>query len=198
MSEEGIVELKIDRFSEFVRDKNLTSQDRFSVPTYIYGLPWKIKAYPYSSPENLTFFLQCNEEDDDPNWSCQASVKLQIVSQKAGVDDHVRQFDHKYTYNDKTRGYSAFIRCDKLLDPENGFIKDDVVILRAHVKAEMPHCPEMSKLRAFASSISDPPDGTLIVGTNKIPIHKMVCIWYRNDDLKIPMIVPIENLSLKQ
>ncbi|KAI1692156.1 BTB/POZ domain-containing protein [Ditylenchus destructor] len=65
-----------------------------------------------------------------------------------------------------------------LLDPENGFIKDDVVILRAHVKAEMPQSAKISNLRAFASSISHSSDGTLILGANKIPIHKTYLSYY--------------------
>ncbi|KAI1694903.1 BTB/POZ domain-containing protein [Ditylenchus destructor] len=179
--EEGTVELKIDRFSEFVRDINPTER-RFSAPTYIYGLPWKILSYSSvgsaDSQKTLGFFLQCNREDDDPNWNCRAHNKLRIVSQKAGVDDKARQFVKDFTSKKGEWGYSDFSSCDDLLDPEKGFIKDDVVILRAHVKAEMPQSAQMSKLHAYASSISDPPDGTLILGSNRIPIHKMYLSYY--------------------
>ncbi|KAI1690505.1 BTB/POZ domain-containing protein [Ditylenchus destructor] len=124
----------------------------------------------------LGFFLHCNEEDDDPNWSCQASAKLQIVSQKAGVDDHVRQFVTNFSSKRTYDGWSTFIY--ELLDPEKGFIKDDVVILRAHVKAEMSESAQKAKLRELTSSISHPPDGALIVGGNRIPIHKMYLSYY--------------------
>ncbi|KAI1708988.1 BTB/POZ domain-containing protein [Ditylenchus destructor] len=180
--EEGTVEVKIDRYSKFVRDKNPTQQRFRSPPTYIYGLPWKIMYYSSigsaDSDKTLGLYLQCNREDDDPNWSCRASIQLRIASQKADVDDKARLFVKDFTSKKNEWGYSDFTSCDELLDPENGFIKDDVVILRAHVKAEMPQSAQMTKLHAFGSSISDPTDGTLIVGTNRIPIHKMYLSYY--------------------
>ncbi|KAI1695513.1 BTB/POZ domain-containing protein [Ditylenchus destructor] len=173
MSEEGNVELKIDQFSEFVRGKI----PRSSSPTYIYGLRWKIVALTGRS-EILSFYLWCNEEDDDPSWNCQTNAKLQIVSQKAGVDDHFRQVVKMFSSKTTFDGYPEFIRCDELLDPENGFIKDDIVILRAHVKAEIPQGVQIAKLQEIPSSISDPLDGALIVKGNRIPIQKMYLSYY--------------------
>ncbi|KAI1692155.1 MATH domain-containing protein [Ditylenchus destructor] len=168
MSEEGTIELRIERFSEFVQD----DRQRWSAPAYIYGLSWEISALAFPN-KALGVYLHCNEEDDDPNWSCQASFELRVVSQKTGVDDRVRQFvktfssnktvhedddfincdemveiDHgglfvnTFSSDETVYGDEDFISCDVLLDPENGFIKDDVVILRARVKAEVPQSAE--------------------------------------------------------
>ncbi|KAI1690612.1 BTB/POZ domain-containing protein [Ditylenchus destructor] len=42
----------------------------------------------------------------------------------------------------------------------------------------MPQGVEKAKSNEFVSSISDPPDGVLIVGDNRIPIHKTYLSFY--------------------
>ncbi|KAI1705955.1 BTB/POZ domain-containing protein [Ditylenchus destructor] len=108
--------------------------------------------------------------------SCRATASLHIVSQKEGVDDIVT---HKVdNFSNVQWSQLESMRCDVLLNPDNGFIKDDTVIVRVHVTAEMPQGVENAKSNEFVSSISDPPDGVLIVGGNRIPIHKTYLSFY--------------------
>ncbi|KAI1693308.1 BTB/POZ domain-containing protein [Ditylenchus destructor] len=172
MTEEGTLELRIDRFSEFVA--NNPESQLFSAPTYIHGFVWRIVVKPSKEPNNRLIFLECTGGDDVPNWSCKASVALHFVSQKEGLKDLIYKMDHNFS-KECDSGLLSSMSCSYFVNPDNGFIKDNTVILRVHVKAEVPQNVRIAKI---TSSISDPPDGVLIVGTNRIPIHKTYLSFY--------------------
>ncbi|KAI1706106.1 BTB/POZ domain-containing protein [Ditylenchus destructor] len=173
MTEEGTLELRISRFSEFVA-KNLES-NLFSVPTYIHGLVWRIVVKPSEEPNIRLIFLECTGGNDVPNWSCQASVALHFVSQKEDVIDGIVKSNHTFS-KENDSGQLSRMWCSTVLNPDNRYIKDNTAIIRVYVKAEIPQ--GVRKLCNFASSISDPPDGVLIVGTNRISIHKTYLSFY--------------------
>ncbi|KAI1690820.1 BTB/POZ domain-containing protein [Ditylenchus destructor] len=168
MTEEGTLELKIDQIST-------NTTDRISnAPTYIHGCAWTISADGHFG---LNFRLHCNGRDDDKDWKCRATVKFHIVSQKDGVDDIVNHIVDDFSKKNDTK-ILQYISYKVLLDPDNGLIKNNTLIVRVHVTAEMPQGVEKAKPKTFVSSISDPPDGVLIVGDNRIPIHKTYLSFY--------------------
>ncbi|KAI1710685.1 BTB/POZ domain-containing protein [Ditylenchus destructor] len=130
-----------------------------SVPAGSMQFPVMTPAMPYQQAQNQMLF-------QNPNLQCSvsasATASLHIVSQKDGVDDIV---SHKVdNFSNVQWSQLESIRSDVLLNPDNGFIKDDTVIVRVHVTAEMPQGVENAKSKEFISSISTPPDGVLIVG----------------------------------
>uniref|UniRef100_A0A914HZ66 MATH domain-containing protein n=1 Tax=Globodera rostochiensis TaxID=31243 RepID=A0A914HZ66_GLORO len=141
----GKIMLKIEKVSEFMRwDKNRGRQ-LSEEAVYIRGLPWKIYADPPTLPDSaqkwLSFFLQCNAENTDYNWSCAGSITLRIVSQKKGKKDRTRKISrHIFQATDNDWGFSQFMTFEELMDPDNGWYdaKNDTVILSAEVKAEEP------------------------------------------------------------
>ncbi|KAI1710409.1 BTB/POZ domain-containing protein [Ditylenchus destructor] len=164
MTEKGTLELRIDQFSK-----------QPAVTINIHGRVWEAKAQ-FITTNNLAFILQCNGRDFDSNWKCRAIANCHIVSQKEGVDDIISHKVHDFSQGDSVH-FDA-IRYDVLLDPDNGFIKNDTIIVRVHVTAKMPQGVENAKSIKFVSSISDPPDGVLIVGDKRIPIHKTYLPFY--------------------
>lgn len=143
---EATLRLDIEHFSEFARGTSENSQ-YLSKPVYVRGLPWKILAMPReqnrmdrrSTVRSFGFFLQCNGEAEALSWSCTANATLKILSQKPGVEDHSRRINHTFYQKENDWGYSQFMPCDTLLNPENGYIKDDVVKLEVTVSADAPH-----------------------------------------------------------
>ncbi|KAI1715993.1 ubiquitin carboxyl-terminal hydrolase 7 [Ditylenchus destructor] len=94
---EGSIEMRIDRFAEFVRD----GKWRWSAPTYIRGLPWKIISYSgvnssdqsnnhsgQSPSKDLGIFLNCNNDSDSQTWECQAIVYTACQGTKRGCQGH--------------------------------------------------------------------------------------------------------------
>ncbi|KAI1701523.1 BTB/POZ domain-containing protein [Ditylenchus destructor] len=157
-----------------------TPQQPITATTNIHGQVWEVKAkvssLRTSCQSRMTFSLRCDGRDDDKSWKCRAIANFHIVSQKKGVNDIVRNKVDNFSKGEWSQLES--IRCDVLLDPDNGFIKNDTVIVRVHVTAEMPRVVENANPNKFVSSISDPPDGVLIVGDKRIPIHKTYLSCY--------------------
>ncbi|KAI1713408.1 cytochrome p450 domain-containing protein [Ditylenchus destructor] len=176
MTEEGTLELRIDRFSEFAANES----QLFSAPTYIHGFVWRIVVKPSWRSDVRLVFLQCTGGDNVTNWSCKASATLHIVSQKVGVDDLEIVEKGLSLSMESDFELLSKISCSGVIS-DSDLIKDNTVILRVHVKAEVPpgvRIAKIASLKKFASSISDPPDGVLIVGTNRIPIHKTYLSYY--------------------
>ncbi|EJD75026.1 ubiquitin carboxyl-terminal hydrolase [Loa loa] len=145
---EGILRMDIDRFSDFARGSSETHQ-KLSEPIFVRGLPWRILAMPReqnrfqserrSAGRAFGFFLQCNGEAEAISWSCTASAVLTVLSQKPGVENHVRRINHTFYQKENDWGYSQFLPCETLLNPESGYIKDDTIKLEVLVMADAPH-----------------------------------------------------------
>uniref|UniRef100_A0A914I2D1 MATH domain-containing protein n=1 Tax=Globodera rostochiensis TaxID=31243 RepID=A0A914I2D1_GLORO len=112
----GMIVLKIEKVSEYARDDVI--DHRLSEAVYIRGLPWKISTTSDALFNRFGFYLRCNDENTDSNWSCAGTPTVRIVSQKEGKKDHTRV----------------------LMEPKNGWYdaKNDTVILSAEVTAEEP------------------------------------------------------------
>ncbi|VDM54787.1 unnamed protein product [Angiostrongylus costaricensis] len=146
---EGTIYLDIDGFSQFCKGSPETQQ-RLSKPVFVRGLPWKILAIPRDAArvgtgtrpnKALGFFLQCNGDSDAVAWNCIASASLKVLGQVEGFDDHSRRITHTFYPKENDWGYSQFLTCDvsHLINPDNGFIKDDTIRLVVHVSADAPH-----------------------------------------------------------
>ncbi|VDO99237.1 unnamed protein product [Soboliphyme baturini] len=86
----------------------------------------------------LGFFLQCCPESYSDSWSCQAAAELRLVSQKPCVSNFVRKTSHVYTAKENDWGYSCFMTWMDILDENQGYMKDESVILEVYVKADAP------------------------------------------------------------
>lgn len=58
------------------------------------------------------FFLQCNGEAEAISWSCTASAVLIVLSQKFGIENHVRRINHTFYQKENDWGYSQFLPCE--------------------------------------------------------------------------------------
>uniref|UniRef100_A0A8R1TU98 Ubiquitin carboxyl-terminal hydrolase 7 n=1 Tax=Onchocerca volvulus TaxID=6282 RepID=A0A8R1TU98_ONCVO len=140
--------MDIDHFSDFARGSSETHQ-KLSEPIFVRGLPWRILAMPReqnrfqserrSAGRAFGFFLQCNGEAEAISWSCTASAILTVLSQKPGVENHVRRINHTFYQKENDWGYSQFLPCETLLNPDSGYIKDDTIKLEVLVMADAPH-----------------------------------------------------------
>uniref|UniRef100_A0A914MVF0 MATH domain-containing protein n=1 Tax=Meloidogyne incognita TaxID=6306 RepID=A0A914MVF0_MELIC len=141
---EGQIILKIEKFSEFAREK--PGNRRLSDPVYIRGLPWNILAIAREMSSRsagrrcLGYFLQCNLGDEDPSWSCSAKVALKILAQKPQEENHVRKVTHVFHAKENDWGYAQFMTFENIMDPEEGWYdeKEDTIILLVYVKADPP------------------------------------------------------------
>ncbi|CAH0719456.1 unnamed protein product, partial [Brenthis ino] len=117
-----------------------------SPPCYVRCLPWKILVLirntttPDRQPQKaLGIFLQCNGDCDSPGWSCYGVGELKLLSYKPDGEHLCRKLHHMYHCKEDDWGFAHFISWKELLDPDNGFVKDDSITIEAHVVAEAPH-----------------------------------------------------------
>uniref|UniRef100_A0A915DAS4 BTB domain-containing protein n=1 Tax=Ditylenchus dipsaci TaxID=166011 RepID=A0A915DAS4_9BILA len=147
--QEGSLTLKIDRFSEFASVAIPASQQILSTPVYIRGLPWRILAVPRDAGSRPNSFS------------------------KRGVDDNTRKIIHTFQAKENDFGYSQFLKIDSLLDPNNGYIKDDTVLLQVDVSAG-PHHKFKEGMRGdeFLTSGLVESDCTIVVEGHRFPVNK--------------------------
>ncbi|XP_019633489.1 PREDICTED: uncharacterized protein LOC109476912 [Branchiostoma belcheri] len=125
------------------------TERKFSHAVFIQNLPWKILAKPsgdskyawqsreWQPNKNLAVFLHC-DADSKSLWSCHASAELRLIPQKIGVQPLTHNIDQIFYNKDRSGGTTHFMPWHELCDPQKGYIKDDKIILEAHVKADAP------------------------------------------------------------
>ncbi|KAL3109571.1 hypothetical protein niasHT_016915 [Heterodera trifolii] len=123
----GTLSMEIEKLSEFARE--IKGSDRKSETLYIKGMPWKIWAQIETKNESnekcLGFFLLCDASEKDGNWSRKCSATLRIVSQKNGVGNFTRKFDHVFNNNSNNWGFVDFISFAELMEPSKGLYNKD-------------------------------------------------------------------------
>ncbi|GBP91321.1 Ubiquitin carboxyl-terminal hydrolase 7 [Eumeta japonica] len=117
-----------------------------SPPCYVRCLPWKILATVRhtTTPDRqqqkaLGVFLQCNGDSETSGWSCYGLGEIRLLSHKQEGEHVIKKIHHMYHSKEDDWGYAHFVSWNDLMDPENGFVKDDSVTLEARVIAEAPH-----------------------------------------------------------
>lgn len=112
---------------------------------YIRNLPWQILVMQKDAPsrenqhsKSLGFFVQCNNGSKSTSWSCFASAELRLISHKPGAEPLLRKCQNLNYSKEKDWGFSYFISWEDLLDPKQGYLKDDAITLEVHIKAEEP------------------------------------------------------------
>jgi len=138
---QATINLKIENFIK-LQDSIL------SPPAFIRNLPWRLIASPRNhdgqkaqdgqSIEYLGLFLQCDGDSNLNTWSCKANAEFSIISQKEGVENLTSKMEKIYNINGNVWGYIKFKRWDYILSPENGYIKDDAIILEVFLSANVP------------------------------------------------------------
>ncbi|KAL3116873.1 hypothetical protein niasHT_003397 [Heterodera trifolii] len=116
----GKLSLKIEKFSEFARQKELSRK--------------------YTGTKYLGFFIQCNADDYGSDWSCTCLATIRVVPQngnkKTKSNDGSKRIYQSFWPKDKECwGFSKFVAFQKLMDPEAGWYnkEKDTVTLSADV-----------------------------------------------------------------
>ncbi|XP_052766415.1 uncharacterized protein LOC128207504 [Mya arenaria] len=107
---------------------------------------FKFNAFLKISPENFGFFLQCEPPDGIENWSCVVKGIL-IMKKHSGASDknnRCLKISHTFTPEQFDWGFGAFEKMEKVLNPVNGYIKDDSLKVKIHFLANKPSWIEPS------------------------------------------------------
>lgn len=117
------------------------SEQVSSVQTFVRNLPWRILA-DQTVDENLTlylgFYLQCDGDSKGTMWSCNATAELRMIPQKEGMKPLLHKISQKFCAGEDNWGFAYFKAWNDIRDPENGWIKDDSIILEVGLSADVP------------------------------------------------------------
>ncbi|KAL3111050.1 hypothetical protein niasHT_013074 [Heterodera trifolii] len=138
----GKITLKIDKFTEFARQKaDGSSQVMYSDAVYIGGFQWKIVAeITIAAASKLAIYVKCNAKDYGSKWSCSCSVTMRIVSPKKGKADLVGEFEHAFCAQQPGgRGWPHFTTIEELMSPYYGWYneEEDTVTLSADLTIKL-------------------------------------------------------------
>ncbi|CAB3405510.1 unnamed protein product [Caenorhabditis bovis] len=132
------LQLVINRFSHL--DETMCSEAKL-----IEGVQWKIMVMPKQhlvqkkQQKCMGFFLQCSPEKAySDTWSVHAIADMRMLSHDKNIPHFARRTTHTYTAKENDWGYSCFMTWADILDKNQGYIKDDTVVLEIAVKAEPP------------------------------------------------------------
>lgn len=129
--EEGLtknVRLTIKRINDF---------DGFFSPVFTTsGLTWLIKVYTtkVENTKNVSVMLKCAHKEST-DWSCDAMVAFRLISFDPSKPPYELKFKTFQKFNRKTtsRGFKEFITWQELSKVENGYVKDNSIILDVEI-----------------------------------------------------------------
>lgn len=108
---------------------------RLSPPFYFRNLFWRLKVKWNQTTDTedsqLSCFLMCDGGPSNQLWKCTATSTHKVLSQREGIKHSSETSSLPRLFDPKSSswGYREFIKKNTLLNPDNGFIKDDKIIL---------------------------------------------------------------------
>ncbi|ELU07571.1 hypothetical protein CAPTEDRAFT_219914 [Capitella teleta] len=106
---------------------------------YMRNLRWSVFLRTnYSRPKSLAVFVKC-KSDSSSTWSCKVSYELRLLKQKADGPSYTKMSTRIFEPNKSSWGYDPFISWDQLMDPENGYVKDDSIVIEVKLIEVAPN-----------------------------------------------------------
>ncbi|GMT29688.1 hypothetical protein PFISCL1PPCAC_20985, partial [Pristionchus fissidentatus] len=133
--QETVIRWEIDEVSK------LTEEWRESPIKFVSGLPWRLSVKKECSEKTgyvpyLAVFLRCNDESDCELWRMEHESKMVLVHRKDPQKSLMGTILKPFSKNDTDWGNDKAIEFAELLDPSKGFIKDDRIIIEAHIEVK--------------------------------------------------------------
>ncbi|KAL3318378.1 Ubiquitin carboxyl-terminal hydrolase 7 [Cichlidogyrus casuarinus] len=132
----GTIEYRFDNVSRF-KTRVADSSRNLSEPVKIRCLPWKILLL--FNKDDLGIFVQCNGDNESNTWNCSAKARIDLVRQNHDDGNKTNTISHVFTSKENDWGYRSFLKLEELFNPQNGYVHNDCIIVRAHIEAEAPH-----------------------------------------------------------
>ena len=132
-SSEGTFQFIVENVSKMSKRDVFVYSPRCMINT----LPWQIMMGPGTPDTTYSVYLFCNKDAESTTWCCRASVELKTLNWDPHAAPHNRLVEKDRVFNHKENnwGLNSFLNWDHILDPANGFIKNDKIPLEARVSA---------------------------------------------------------------
>ena len=106
-----------------------------STPFFVRSIAWTIGARTDVEDCNRIVFYLCCNSGSPLYWSCRASGDIRLIHERGG-----KKFSRKFTktFCGKDSCFGFYMDWNEVMDPENGYIKDDCVTIEVQVNADAP------------------------------------------------------------
>ncbi|GMR43136.1 hypothetical protein PMAYCL1PPCAC_13331 [Pristionchus mayeri] len=161
--------------------EKLDNDGVYSEQQTISGFPWRAnvsKEEDEDGIEYLGLFLHCEMNKHSSVWFCDVSYEMTLVNQRDALLSETIKQTHRFDYSEGRLGIGAaeFITMEKLLNPNEGFIKDNMI--RVEVKVTVNNSSLSRKFRGKPHvdlfSPSPQADAVLIVDSFKLYVNKQL------------------------
>lgn len=145
-SSHATIRLTIPNFTDLkLNEKNTV----ISSPCYIWNLPWSLEVKNTTNGTHWSVYLNCDDDNIYNDWSCRVRLQfVTVISYNPNVGNFKKaafKFD-LYNQNETGWGYQDFMTWDKVLDPDNGYLKDNAITLEVKIKAQKPEGVELKPI----------------------------------------------------
>ena len=127
------IKFELNDVSEFFNGQNVRSSQR----VWCRGMQWSIlleKSEDKAGLKYLDIFLCCHN-DEKMNWSCEVDFKLILFNHLSGDQNRVTEYRGIFE-QENDNGQGQFIEYSELTDEQNGFIKDDQIVVGVELTAK--------------------------------------------------------------
>ncbi|KAE9548649.1 hypothetical protein FO519_008140 [Halicephalobus sp. NKZ332] len=202
----GTIKLNISNLSGL---KNKVTSSFYTIA----NLPWRLAAKTENSKRtnNTRFFsiyIDCNPESESTLWCCEAVVEFRLIVQnKQSGQDFTRHFTNTFSYNSNNWGFPSFIEFSEISNPDKGFIKNDKVVIEAHIVVRSVSGVSRIPVFDFLSRSNSMSDGILVVDGTKLYISKQYlalyspvfeAMFYSNFIERDKKEIPVEDVLLEE
>ncbi len=126
----------------------------FSPVCVVQNLDWKISVAPLCVENNsgkryLSAYLYCDGKSGY-TWSCLVEYQLVLINHNDEVKNIWKKSRRSFTtWDDHEGGY--FLKWDEVMNPANGYRKDDKIVILAIIKPQKPRLKAVKKLKNRSS-----------------------------------------------
>uniref|UniRef100_A0A7E4UL06 BTB domain-containing protein n=1 Tax=Panagrellus redivivus TaxID=6233 RepID=A0A7E4UL06_PANRE len=143
----------------------------------IANLPWRLAAKTETSKRTngirfFSIYIDCNPESESTLWSCEAVVEFALIAQRPCGSDFTRTFTNTFSYNSNNWGFPSFIEFSDITNADKGFIRNDKVVVEAHIVVNNVVGVSRTSVFDFQSNNCPMSDGILLVEGAPLYISK--------------------------
>ncbi|XP_031635584.1 uncharacterized protein LOC116348658 [Contarinia nasturtii] len=130
---------KLDEFDE-----------QFTPEIIVQGIPWDVefKKERHEGEERLNVYLWCRNKDASRDWSHAAFVTVKLLPSKKNLKPF-EKYTMPYIFGSSHRccGTVDFIKWERLINIENGFVRDDTIRVEIKIEVTDPNYEDKSLLK---------------------------------------------------
>ncbi|GMR43135.1 hypothetical protein PMAYCL1PPCAC_13330, partial [Pristionchus mayeri] len=160
--------------------ETLDDDGEYSPVHEISGFPWFEGKCDQERDEDVDYlgvYLHCDMKRQYSLWFCDVSYETTLVNQRDPQLSEIVKETHRFDCSELSGiGTSQFLSMDRVLNPNEGFIKDGMIIVEVKVTVNNSSMSRKFRSKSYVDLFSPSPqtDGILLVNSIKFYVNKQL------------------------